>query len=299
MKLKTLRALVAQQYKEALAAAEAAAKAKAAKDAVEFLLRNYNGVIPGTAVQIIKVDNELSISGTYWTEEKTILFVSNYYLDRLEANFGSFAVEPEKVSKDEIRKKIINSNKKVYEKVSAHHVRNNKNIRVHQEKEEFEILISKKQRQSKDYETHIFTRQDKLKCLKKQARKERRELLNSLCFGEEKKKEFIVCFEGVEYDAYKILDNLQNGGYEKYSALFDESFREFFMNFNSFNNFRQFIRKFKVERKYFSQYGKKTIFFYNEYLFDNDGSILYFDNREELLEAAMIFYCYRVYNYGY
>ena len=185
MKLKTFRALVAQQYKEALAAAEAAAKAKAAKDAVEFLLRNYNGIIPGTSVQLVKIDNELSISGTYWTEEKTILFVTNYYLDRLEANFGSFAVEPEKVSKDEIRKKIINSNKKVYEKVSAHHVRNNKNIRIHQEKEEFEIS-KKKQYRSRDYETHIFSRQDKLKCLKKQAKKERRELLNSLCFGEEK-----------------------------------------------------------------------------------------------------------------
>ena len=298
MKLKTFRALVAQQYKEALAAAEAAAKAEAAKEAAEFLLRNYQGFIPGTTVQVIKVDNELSISGTYWSEEKTLLFISNFFMKRLEASFGSFRVEPKRVSKEEIRKKIINSNKKVYEKVPAHHVRNNKNIRVYQERDEF-VVSQKKQRASRDYETHVFSRQDKLKCLKKQARKERRELLNSLCFGEEKKKEFIVCFEGTEYNAYKILDNLQNGRYEKYSTLFDKSFKEFFMNFNSFNNFRQFIKKFKVERKYFSQYGKKTIFFYNEYLFDNDGNILYFDNKEELLEAAIIFYCYRVYNYGY
>lgn len=228
MKLKTLRALVAQQYKEALANAE----------------------------------------------------------------------EPEKVSKEDIRKKIIDSNRKIYEKTPAHHVRNRKNIRVYQEKEEFQIS-KKKQYRSRDYETHIFTRQDKLKCFKKQVRKERRKFLDSFCFGEEKKKEFIVCFEGVKYDAYKMLDNLQNGGYKKYSALFDKAFKEFFMNFNSFNNFRHFLRKIKVERKYFSKYGKKTIFFYNEYFLDNNGSILYFNNRKELLEAAIVFYCYRVYNYGY
>ncbi len=305
MKLKTLRALTEQAYKEALAEAEAEAKAEAAKDAAEFLLRNYNGVIPGTSIQIIKIGKELSINGTYWSEKQTLFYIDSF-MSRLENDFGSFKVEPEKVSKEEIRKEIINSNKRVYaEKTPARHTRNKKNLRVLPcEKEEFSISKEVK-KISRDCETHCFTRQDRLKCERKHFKKEKREFENSLLLIEEREiKNSLIYFEGGYHNVDKMLLNLQNGGYKKYASIFkDEGFEDFVNNFEIIfhNRFQGYARRINMEKKWVCPLGEsnKTLYYFDKDFKDEEGRILLFDRKEDLLEAAVVFYIFRVYSYGY